>query len=236
MPFAKEYDDRFTRIIEPAVEAVTTLDGEPLKAFRVDEAQSGECIVTQIMDGIALSQLVLADVSTVWRDPDQDLYFRNANVMLEVGIALAARTPEEVVLLRGDKDPGLFDIGTIRYVKVDFADVDDAIATIADELKARLDRRKCEDDVRAELALRGLGIGARGALKQIATHRGEDPVTFTGGGGMWGAQILEAGLDQVLVQQLVTAHTDGRYRLTWLGRAVWTLLEKERVALEKVRE
>jgi hypothetical protein len=58
MGFAERYTPRFKQVIEPAIGEVG------LEAYRVDNSKTGDCIVTDISDGIAHSQLVLADVST----------------------------------------------------------------------------------------------------------------------------------------------------------------------------
>jgi hypothetical protein len=63
MSFASRYDDRFKSIIAPAIRAIRIND-VPLEAYRVDTSKSGDSILTDIMEGIAHSQMVLADVST----------------------------------------------------------------------------------------------------------------------------------------------------------------------------
>ena len=64
MSFAELYHPRYKEIIEPAIEAVTHR-GDRLKAVRVDLSKTGDSILTDIIDGIAHSRLVLADVSVV---------------------------------------------------------------------------------------------------------------------------------------------------------------------------
>jgi len=98
MNFGPAYLDRFTNVIAPAVAGVE-LGKRPLTAVRVDNSKTGESILTEIIDGIAHSQLVLADVSTAGRDSVTGDAYRNGNVMYEVGIALACRQPAEVILL-----------------------------------------------------------------------------------------------------------------------------------------
>jgi len=51
-------------VIAPAIRGVL-LDGVPLEPYRVDTSKTGDSILTDIVDGIAHSQLVLADVSVV---------------------------------------------------------------------------------------------------------------------------------------------------------------------------
>ena len=103
MSFDKRYDDRFANIITPAIESLD-VGGVKLRPQRVDTSQTGDSILTEIMDGIAHSQLVLADLSTFGRDSVSGHSFRNGNVMYEVGLALACRHPSEVLLVRDDQE------------------------------------------------------------------------------------------------------------------------------------
>ncbi len=109
MPFGDPYNKRFDQIFTPAAAGVN-LNGLPLTAFKVDNSKTGESILTEIIDGIAHSQIILADVSTVGQDLKTGDPYRNSNVMYEVGLALACRQPCEVILVRDDTvcpSPGL---------------------------------------------------------------------------------------------------------------------------------
>ena|SRR5687767_10770464 len=89
MSFEGKYKQRYKRVIAPAIQAVS-VNGVPQRPYRVDISNSGDSILTDIIDGIAHCQMVLADVSVVGHDAVTELGFRNGNVMYEVGIALAA--------------------------------------------------------------------------------------------------------------------------------------------------
>jgi hypothetical protein len=95
-------------VIAPGISGIT-YGTERLKPYRVDLSKSGDSILTDIVDGIAHSQLVLADVSTIGKDSVSGVPYRNGNVLYEVGIALACRHPSEVLLARDDEDKFLFD-------------------------------------------------------------------------------------------------------------------------------
>ena len=81
----------------------------------MDLSKTGDSILTDIVDGIAHSQLVPADVSTIGKDSVTGTPYRNGNVMYEVGIALACRHPSEVLLVRDDEDTFPFTVGA-RFV------------------------------------------------------------------------------------------------------------------------
>ena len=88
MPFSgPASSERFADVIRPAIEA-EPIEGYSLRAFRVDNSKSGDSILTDIMDGIAHSRLVLADVSVVDEGRYTQQPLRNGNVMYEVGVAL----------------------------------------------------------------------------------------------------------------------------------------------------
>jgi hypothetical protein len=61
MSFAPQYQSRFDTVFVPAISSIT-YGSERLIAYRVDFSKTGDSIVTDIVDGIAHSQLVLTDV------------------------------------------------------------------------------------------------------------------------------------------------------------------------------
>lgn len=83
------------------------------KAIRVDVPNLSSDIVTEIMEGIAHSRIILADLTAVKGERP------NPNVMYEVGLAHALRQSTEVILVRSDDNPMLFDISSIRVHKYD---------------------------------------------------------------------------------------------------------------------
>jgi hypothetical protein len=116
MSFDRRFEAVWKNVLEPAVSDVKH-KGEPLAAYRVDLSKKSDSIITEIVRGIAAARLVLADVSTIgwtrrWIRKGRPI--RNANVMYELGIAHAARIPEEVVVVRSDGDPLDFDIAGVR--------------------------------------------------------------------------------------------------------------------------
>ncbi len=167
MSFADRYKARFEEVIEPAINSIE-VSGKALKAERVDISKSGDSILTDIMEGIAHSQMVLADVSSIGKDSVTGEPFRNGNVMYEVGLALACRHSSEVLLIRDDNDKFLFDVSTIPHKKIDFTNKKIAIAELHSELLARLKERNHINDARVQLAIAGLSGDEVSALKYIA--------------------------------------------------------------------
>ena len=167
MSFATQYHARFENVIAPAIKAVRIGD-TPLKPNRVDLSKSGDSILTDIMDGVAHSQMVLADISSTGKDSVTGIPYRNGNVMYEVGIALACRQPQEVLLVRDDSDKFLFDVTTIPHMTIDFTNVDVARQRLQDELVARLKVRDYVNDARVELAIASLSGEEVTALKYLA--------------------------------------------------------------------
>lgn len=166
MSFDKKYDARFNDVIKPAIEDLTVSVNQ-LRAYRVDLSKSGESILTDIMDGIAHAQLVLADVSTVGNDKTSGQPYRNGNVMYEVGLALACRHPSEVLLVRDDEDRFLFDVTAIPHKKIDFTDAPQARQVLTELLAERLQERKLIDDARVQIALVGLSDEEMNLLESV---------------------------------------------------------------------
>ena len=167
MSFAEQYNSRFKYIIEPAISSIE-IDGTALKPYRVDLSKTGDSILTDIMDGIAHCQVVLADVSTIGKDSVTGQSYRNGNVMYEVGLALSCRHSSEVLLIRDDRDRFLFDVSTIPHMTIDFSDRKSAIDALRFELKERINERKYINDARTQLAIASISNEEARLLKYIA--------------------------------------------------------------------
>jgi hypothetical protein len=137
MSFEEKFKERYEMVIKPAIEAEPISDIS-LRAYRVDNSKTGDSILIDIIDGIAHSRLVLADVSVIDEGRYKETPIRNGNVMYEVGVALACRMPSEVLLVRDDKKKFLFDVSTIPHMEVDFKDHNAAIKSIRGKLADRL--------------------------------------------------------------------------------------------------
>jgi hypothetical protein len=227
MSFAPQYKSRYEAIIAPAIESIA-INNVPLKAYRVDTSKTGDSILTDIMEGIAHSQMVLADVSTFGKDSATQQPYRNGNVMYEVGIALACRQPQEVLLIRDDNDHFLFDVSTIPHLTIDFKQERSARQRLQDELMARLRERLYVNDARVQLAIAGLSAEELTALRQAAEYAP---------GTVWGRKdtgtvdffamastprLLDKGLIQ-LAGRFVEGHP--AYHLTPLGMVVAKLVQ-----------
>jgi hypothetical protein len=169
MSFAPQYQGRFEQVIVPAI-GTLLVDGEHLQPRRVDISKSGDSILTEISDGIAHSRLVLADVSTMGRDSVSGRPIRNANVMYEVGLALACRHSSEVLLVRDDRDDFLFDVSTVPHVTIDFTNRPAAIKTLSEELLARLREQQFHRDARVQTAVASLSAEEVILLKQMREY------------------------------------------------------------------
>lgn len=123
MSFAPEFGARWQHVIEPTIR-----EDLELTPNRVDYNLSGESVVHDILDGIAHARLIIADItSTPMRDSDDRLWpQRNGNVMWELGIAHTMRLPDEVVMVRSDNDPSIFDLTQFRAFPYDPSNVSGA--------------------------------------------------------------------------------------------------------------
>lgn len=151
MSFERRFSERYEKIIKPAIEA-EPISGISLRAYRVDNSKTGDSILSDIVDGIAHSRLVLADVSVIDEGRYAETPIRNGNVMYEVGVALACRNPSEVLLIRDDSKKFLFDVSTIPHMEVDFLAPDTAIGLLRNALLDRLSESKLVEDARVKIA------------------------------------------------------------------------------------
>lgn len=120
MSFAHEFEARWTDVIEPCIR-----EDLKLTPNRVDYNRSGESIIHDILDGIAHARIVIADITcsmmsdrngTIWPQ-------RNGNVMWELGIAHTMRVPDEVITVRSDTEPSIFDLTQFRAFPYDPDDI-----------------------------------------------------------------------------------------------------------------
>jgi hypothetical protein len=177
MSFAREYDDRFWKIIAPAV-ADLAVASQPLTAYRIDTSASGDAITTDIINGIIHSQLFLADVSTVGRDAKNGTTYRNGNVMYEVGIAVSCRQPYEILLVHDDNDRLLFDVSTIPHRRINFVDEGTARTQLTSALKQRLAEQNHLKDARVERAIRSLSYDELSTIKFFLQCWPQQPFGF----------------------------------------------------------
>jgi hypothetical protein len=169
MSFAPQYAGRFQQVIAPAIRSLI-IEGRRMEPYRVDISKSGDSILTDISDGIAHSRLVLADVSSIGKDSVLGEPFRNANVMYEVGIALACRQPSDVLLIRDDHDKFLFDVSTIPHVSLDFINTAVAVKILAEQLLARIGEQRLVNDTRVQIAIASLSAEETTLLKQMKEY------------------------------------------------------------------
>jgi hypothetical protein len=223
------YRDRFDNVISTAISTLT-VDGQQLRPLRVDVSKSGDSILTDIADGIAHSRLVLADVSTIGRDSVTGRPYRNGNVMYEVGLALACRHSSEVLLLRDDHDPFLFDVSTVPHVTIDFGNTPQAISVLTGEIQARLKEQQFHRDARVQRALASLSSEEVTFLKQCHDYAVD---TVWGremkGLATWHALATGRLLDKGIVQFAGGEFPDEKqakpaFRFTPLGYVIKTMV------------
>lgn len=219
MSFTEAGAARFQNVMRPAIESIE-VNKTPLSAKRVDLSKTGDSILTEIIDGVAHAELILADVSTIGHDSKTGKPFRNANVMYEVGLALACRQPTEVLLVRDDQDEFLFDVSAIPHMQIDFNDHEQARRALHEELVARLRERKLIYDARLRIAARSLTSDERQILKMFSQY---DPsmsfwMRHTGLHALAGQSRL---LDkQLIITAGITDKGQAMFRWTRLGHVL----------------
>lgn len=221
MSFDKKYDSRWSDVIVPAVEA-EPLSGRSMKASRVDIRRSGDSILTEITDGIAHAQLILADISVTdeWEADGGTRWYRNGNVLYEVGLAVACRQPVEVILVRDDNRPLLFDLSHIPVISIKADDSAASIGTIRSALNDRLAERNLQKDLRFTAALSGLAQFEINLIRQNAhiPVLGWEGPSYPPAVAMALPRVLEKG-----ILRLVKPASGGKpdlYAWTTFGRAI----------------
>jgi hypothetical protein len=230
MDFESRFDRRWEAIFKPAIESIA-VGNIPLKPVRVDIRKSGDSILSEINDGIAHSQLVLADISVVQTIAESDgtrKSFRNGNVMYELGLAMACRQPVEIVLVRDDSEKLLFDISHIPVIT--FVPSSEAAATnlIQNTLMDRLRERDMVKDMRLQRTMESL---SQFEVNLIASNAHLTSLGWETGGSLPAAVAMalpELLKKQILrLGQLRTATTPDIYVWTTFGKVIADRLQAE---------
>jgi hypothetical protein len=221
MSFDSKYDERWAQIFVPAIEG-KPLEGRSLKAVRVDTRRSGDSILTEITSGIAHAQLVLADISVAdeWEEDGNRRWYRNGNVMYEVGLAIACRQPVEVVLVRDDDRTLLFDLSHIPVLQFKPSDVGDSVEMIHAALKDRFMERDLEKDLRFTATLESLAQFEINLIRQNAhlPNLGWEGSSYPPAVGIALPRILEKRILRLV--KLASGGQPDTYTWTTFGRAI----------------
>ena len=167
MSFHEDYASRFNLVFKPAIESVL-VNGVRLQANRVDERKSGDSIITEMLRGISQARLILADVSDLNPGSSYKGIHRNGNVMYELGIAHAAKSPAQVMIVRDDNAKLLFDISSIPHTTIDFQNTSAAKVVVGNLIADRL--RECETviDIKLRNFLSTMTPGELELLERLA--------------------------------------------------------------------
>jgi hypothetical protein len=163
MPFHAEFTPVWAQAIQPGIDNDSLTN---LRAHRVDATTLSGSVITDILDGIAHSRLVLADVSVTRKGTWAGQ--RNGNVMYEVGLAHAIRHSTEIVLIRSDKEPLNFDIAQINANTYDRMDLDSTRKLIGRLVNEMMKQVKTEKSLKVQRALDQIDADMLVYLKQFA--------------------------------------------------------------------
>ncbi len=220
MPFHDEFCPIWNDGIRPAID--DDIPG-PINARRVDATILSGSIITDILDGIAHSKLVLADISvaTTGKWAGQ----RNANVMYEVGLAHAVRQSTEILLIRSDNEPINFDVSHINIHNYDPEDIEAARSKINHLVNDLLKQIEQEKSLMVTKAIDGLDSDSIHYIKEYGVHgpflgpepktMGEQLISITNKAAL--ARLQHLGIIKCHVQQ---GSSTPAYNLTDFGKAV----------------
>jgi hypothetical protein len=173
MSFDARFEGRWKNVLEPAIRSCT-VDGRPLEPLRVDTRRVSDSILTEIVTAIANARLILADVTSLHTLDGH--VCRNTNVFYEVGIAHAARLPEEVLLFRSDHESITFDIANIRVNSYDPDDKPaEAQRLIAEAISSALREIDLSRSLTIKRTVDGLDAEAYEVLELTYLHRMKHP-------------------------------------------------------------
>jgi hypothetical protein len=220
MPFHDEFKLIWNEGIKPGIDE--DIPG-PIKARRVDATILSGSIITDILDGIAHSKLVLADISVA--ATGKWVGQRNGNVLYEVGLAHAVRQSTEILLIRSDNEPINFDVAHINIHHYDSTDIKAVRSKIADLTNDLLKQIEQEKSLMVIKAIDRLDTDCIRYIKEFGEHgpflgpqpktMGEQLISITNKAAL--ARLQHLGIVKCDVQPGASVH---QYRLTDFGMAV----------------
>ena len=214
MPFSRAFEPHWKRVFKPAIARIG------LKPWRVDMRKVGDSIQTEVLKEIGQARLVLVDVSADSRNR------RNPNVMYELGVAHAARLPEEVIIVRRDRKPLPFDFAQIRIHRFNPAKPSAARAEVASLLRDALSEIQITRDLMVSRTVHLLDEDSRYLIAMEHLKASFGPYQHQNGKyGHMNWQEVRIILRQLQSSGIVAVETessDGPARYVWtdLGRAV----------------
>jgi hypothetical protein len=229
--FQPPFEPRWRDVIEPCIR-----EDLGLKPVRVDDGSSGDSIIHDILEGIAHARLIIADITSTpiqYGKTEADPR-RSANVMWELGIAHVMRTPDEVLIVKSDDHPSIFDLTQFRVFNYDPRDAKEARRVLGQLARDRLRsaQQAVSDHVRrvaASLDVNCISVLFEGAESGILKHASLDR---TRGPGLARStaysRLLELGLirtefsvvTQEMLKRTAKYSEVTQYRVTEFGRAV----------------
>lgn len=137
-----------------------------------------------------------------------------------MGIALACRRPEDVLLVRDDHDRFLFDVSTIPHATINFTDHKVARNEVASLLGSRLEEQSFQFDARVERAIATLSNEEIYILHPLS-EKPDYIVTVSEKSVLRKTSGLQRLLDQQLMRYVGSAQNgDPQYGLTPVGGVV----------------
>ena len=240
MSFAPDFCARWCEVIEPVIR-----EDLGLVANRVDYNVSGESVVHDIMDGIAHARLVIADITSREMSDDRGCLWpqRNANVMWELGIAHIMRLPDEVLMVRSDREQSIFDLTQFRAFEYDPSDVDAArrlLRRLAEDRLRAIDQSKSDFVRQCTDALDPLS--ATFLLMRVPTDGRPFVVTPNMRNAMVVPRLFELGILRTVKHKVVPTKESGKVAIdavcaiTPLGRHVADALERRMRGGDRLRK
>ena len=240
MSFSPEFDARWRQVIEPTIR-----EDLNLIANRVDYNLSGESVVHDILDGIAHARLILADItSTAMTDPQSRVWpQRNGNVMWEVGIAHIMRLPDEVIMVRSDNDPSIFDLTQFRAFQYDPTNIQQGrtiLKHLAEDRLRSIDQSKSDFVRRCADALDPHAVAF--LLLNVPIDGQPFPIKTNMANAMMVPRLFELGILRSTTYEFVTGKAEGQISingqasLTPLGRHVVEIIARQMGVWERLFE
>ena len=170
MPFHDDFNEKFQLI--DRVASGLQFD----YAVRVKEDWIADDITSKILDGIANSKMLLFDLSDDPKSPCEYSRQPNGNVLYELGIAVAMREPEDILLIKEKSSSATpFDIKSLTINEYDGALND---RWLTEKLKYTLENQEWYKSRRVEAAAKSIDSFGLKLMLSVYANRPKDKDHF----------------------------------------------------------
>src|SRR6266481_1469266 len=222
IPFAGDYDEIYTELINPAVASVGQKLGRALRAYRTKGDPRTISGWIEVMEHLYTAQVLLGVLTNAV----------NANVQYELGIVHSSQPIQRQVLIAERGHKPAFDTKDLIFMEYSASSPSDSVAGLAERIQTSVESWRVEQEAIVRRAIAKISPFEFEIVMQWGSKGNFVVATSGSGPGDYEKMVGEAhGKDETYMQGVFQRHCDAIGRLQASGLLVLhTLVEPSAVA------